>query len=87
MAYGVTLAPRALKAFEALPRAAQERIRDSIESLRSMPRPAGCAKLRGHHDLYRVRSGNYRIVYRVDDQARHIEIAVVGDRKDVYRIL
>ena len=55
-----------------------------IQSLAHEPRPPGCQKLSGQ-DAYRIRQGDYRIIYTVDDQVRMIEIVKVGHRKEVYR--
>lgn len=55
-----------------------------IDSLADQPRPAGCKKLRGADDLWRVRVGDYRIIYAVDDTAPVIEIRVIRHRKDAY---
>ncbi|MCX7052695.1 MAG: type II toxin-antitoxin system RelE/ParE family toxin, partial [Proteobacteria bacterium] len=49
------------------------------------PRPNGSEKLAGYDDRYRVRQGNYRIVYAIDDKASYVTIYRIGHRKDVYR--
>lgn len=56
-----------------------------IESLARDPRSAGCEKLSGAEDKYRVRQGSYRVVYAIDDDARTITIFKVGHRRDIYR--
>ena len=56
----------------------------AVDALVTNPRPVGCKKLRGADDLWRIRVGDFRIVYRVDDRERAIEIAAVRNRKDVY---
>lgn len=56
-----------------------------IRALAGDPRPRGCEKLAGHSDRFRIRQGNYRIVYLVDDQMREVSIFKVGDRKEIYR--
>ena len=61
------------------------RIVAKIDALASNPRPRGCEKLAGFHDRYRIRQGNYRIVYLIDDEAHEVMIYKIGDRKDVYR--
>jgi mRNA interferase RelE/StbE len=63
----------------------RQRIVRQIQSLADNPRPAGCEKLSGQSDRYRVREGNYRIVYSVDDRTFVVNVAKVGHRKDVYR--
>ena len=49
-----------------------------------MPRPMGAEKLSGH-DLYRVRQGDYRILFNVDDEARVVDVFKIGHRREVYR--
>ena len=66
-------------------KADRQRIVAKIQGLATSPRPHGCEKLAGYSDRYRVRQGNYRIVYLVDDEASEVTIFKVGDRKDVYR--
>jgi mRNA interferase RelE/StbE len=51
------------------------------------PRPPGCVKLTGYPNLYRIRVGNYRIVYEIQDAKLIIIVITVADRKDVYRDL
>jgi mRNA interferase RelE/StbE len=66
-------------------KADRARIVAKIEALASNPRPHGCEKLAGFDDRYRVRQGNYRVVYLIDDSTHEIVIYKIGDRKDVYR--
>lgn len=82
--YTVQFVRSARKDLEALPDAAIQRIFPRIEALADDPRPTGCKKLRGARDLWRLRIGNYRVVYQVDDVVRIVEIRAVGDRKDIY---
>jgi mRNA interferase RelE/StbE len=56
----------------------------NLLSLEGDPRPKGCVKLRGAQD-YRLRVGQYRVLYIIDDRERIIEIIAVGHRRDVYR--
>jgi mRNA interferase RelE/StbE len=63
----------------------RQRIVAKIQGLATNPRPNGSEKLAGYSDRYRVRQGNYRIVYLIDDGASEVTIFKVGDRKDVYR--
>ncbi len=60
------------------------RIAKAILSLETSPRPQGCRKLRGRVE-YRLRAGNCRILYIVNDTTRTVEVMAVGHRKDVYR--
>lgn len=61
------------------------RIISRLELLARDPRPAGCAKLEGTADLWRVRVGDYRIIYAIDDRARTVDVSVVRHRRDAYR--
>lgn len=61
------------------------RIIERIRALVDDPRPQGCEKLAGHADRYRIRQGNFRVVYLVNDLPREVTIFKIGDRKDVYR--
>ncbi|MFN7632474.1 MAG: type II toxin-antitoxin system RelE family toxin [Cyanobacteriota bacterium] len=56
-----------------------------MNSLASLPRPAGSEKLAGRRNLYRIHQGRYRVIYSVDDQLRVVDIVKVGHRRDVYR--
>lgn len=67
-------------------RALRDNLIREIESLASNPRPPGCKKLKGH-DLYRVRKGDWRIVYQVRDDQLIIVIIEVATRSNVYRNL
>lgn len=83
--YRVEVARRALKALAALPRRDQQRIRAAIDLLADDPRPPGCTKLTGEHHIYRVQTGDYRIVYDVFDYRLVIQVVRIGHRRDVYR--
>lgn len=62
----------------------RQRVVDRIRALADDPRPPGCTKLSGQ-DAYRVREGEYRVVYTVDDDVLVVEVVKVGNRRDVYR--
>ena len=83
--YRVEFKPSAAKAVEKLPRPAQRRVVAAAEALGDNPRPDGCRKLEGEPDLYRVRVGDYRLVYAVRDRVLLVLIVRVGHRRDVYR--
>lgn len=63
----------------------QIRILRSISLLAHDPRPAGCRKLKGYDDLYRIRIGNYRVIYEIDGKRIVVIIFKIGHRRDVYR--
>ena len=83
--YKILLTNRAQKDLDGLRGKLWQRIRETISSLRSDPRPHGCKKLRGGTNVYRVRISNYRVLYDVDDEAQKITILRVKHRRDVYR--
>ena len=56
-----------------------------IQALAVAPRPVGCEKLAGHSTLFRVRDGQYRVLYTVNDTQRTVEVVKVGHRREVYR--
>ncbi len=66
-------------------KADRARVIAKIQTLASNPRPQGSEKLAGFSDRYRIRQGNYRIVYLIDDDEDVVTIYKVGDRKDIYR--
>lgn len=66
-------------------KADRARIVTKIQALANNPRPQGSEKLAGFSDRYRIRQGNYRVVYLVDDEQHTVTIYKVGDRKDIYR--
>ena len=68
-----------------LPAAIQSKIIPLIDGLRMNPRPTAAKKLRGPGGYFRLRLGDYRIVYRVDDRCRSILVTRIRHRKDAYR--
>jgi mRNA interferase RelE/StbE len=83
--YTVLLTASAARDLKKVQRVDQERIASAIDGLATDPRPHGHEKLQGAKDLYRVRSGDYRIIYRIDDKAIRVLVARIGHRRDVYR--
>ena len=61
------------------------RVDSDIQALADNPRPEGVKKLKGSGDLYRIRSGVFRIIYQIEDIRLIVLIVKVGDRKDIYR--
>jgi mRNA interferase RelE/StbE len=80
----VTLAPAAKRELGSLPRSVQVRIATKIDELAADPRPMGVKKLKGTRDIYRVRIGDYRVVYQIDDTAQTVLVTAIGDRKEIY---
>jgi mRNA interferase RelE/StbE len=78
-----TSAVKELDAVE--PKKHRQRLVAAIGRLADDPRPAGCEKLAGTEDAYRIRSGDYRMVFVIDDDARVVRVVKVGHRREVYR--
>jgi mRNA interferase RelE/StbE len=85
--YSITFARSARKDLEKLPSAVAQRIIERIEALTKAPRPSGVIKLQGNKDLWRLRAGDYRVIYSIDDVTRMIDISAVRHRRDAYRHL
>lgn len=84
MGYIVEIVPRAEKEFLRLPPTEQKKIRNKILSLEKDPRPFGAKKLR-ETEYFRIRSGDYRVVYSIDDDRKVAKVLSIAHRKDVYR--
>lgn len=82
--YKLLIKPSAVKELEALPTKDRRKVVTKIEALATEPRPHGCEKLSGQ-EHYRVRQGDYRVVYGIDEGARTVLIVKIGHRRDVYR--
>lgn len=63
----------------------RQRLVERIQALADNPRPVGAEKLSGMRDKYRLRQGNYRVLYEIEDEMLIVYVVKVGDRKDVYR--
>jgi len=83
--YAVEVMPSAAKELEALPNIVLERVAGKIGFLGASPRPSGCKKLKGHKDQWRIRIGDWRIVYIIDDPARIVRVTRIAHRSEVYR--
>jgi len=85
MKYRLEIAPSAVRQLSGLPRPVQLRLDKKILGLEEHPRPRGAVKLVGTDDLYRIRVGEYRVIYQIDGRKRRVIIARIGHRRDVYR--
>jgi mRNA interferase RelE/StbE len=83
--YAVVFARSARRELEGLEATVARRIISRVEALASEPRPHGCVKLQGAADLWRIRIGDYRVVYAIDDNAHVVDIRIVRHRSDAYR--
>ncbi len=81
MSYEVQILPKAARQIKAL----SIEVRHTIQSLANEPRPIGVKKLSGEKDIYRVRVGNYRVLYQIVDKVLVIVVVSVGHRREVYR--
>jgi mRNA interferase RelE/StbE len=82
--YSLLLKESAAAELERIPKKDLQRLIRRIEALGDEPRPRGCEKL-SSRELYRVRQGDYRIVYSIDDAKRVVEVFKIGHRSEVYR--
>jgi mRNA interferase RelE/StbE len=82
--YTVEIKPSARKELEALPNQILARVIAKIEALADNPRPAGCKKLKGFKDQWRIRVGDWRVVYIINDTARLVSVTRIAHRREVY---
>ena len=83
MAYAVTLRKSAIKSLTEVNEPYYSSIKKAIYSLADNPRPQGCKKLKGRSG-YRIRVGDYRIIYNIFDKELVVDVIALGHRKDVY---
>lgn len=84
MAYTIIIKPAAERQIRRCGPEVQRRLKPAIDALSADPRPPGCKKLAREEDLYRVRVGDYRIIYAVQDRILVVEVVKVGHRSWVY---
>lgn len=82
--YSILIKPSAVKELDDLPKKDLKRVTEKIKTLAGNPRPVGCEKLSGQ-ERYRVRQGNYRIIYEIEDIIRIVRVIKIGHRKEIYR--
>jgi mRNA interferase RelE/StbE len=82
--YQIQFSKSAEKEIEKLSAIIVEKVVIAIQSLSQNPRPIGYKKLKGFKDLYRIRIGDYRVIYRIEDDILIIEVLKVGHRRYVY---
>ncbi len=85
MRFRTEVAPAALRQLRKLDRTAQRRVQAAIELLAEEARPSGAKNLVGGEGVWRVRTGDYRIVYEIQDDVLLVLVVAVGHRRDVYR--
>lgn len=85
MAHRIELSPAAARQLRRIDRRVLPKIAEKIDLLAGEPRPRGCEKLSGYDNLYRVRVGDYRIVYGVEDRLVVVVVLKVGNRAEIYQ--
>ena len=85
MSYEIQILPKAARQIKALSVEVRQDISLTIQSLANEPRPIGVKKLSGEKDIYRVRVGNYRVLYRIVNKVLVVVVVSVGHRREVYR--
>ncbi len=85
MTYRIELSPAAARQLRKLDAPARRRIQAVVELLAQEPRPAGAKKLVGGDGEWRVRTGDYRVIYEVRDGVLLVLVLAVGHRRDIYR--
>lgn len=85
MSYTIQIRKQALKELESFPVKTCRLINAAIDGLATNPRPQGCKKLKGENEyMWRIRVGNYRILYTIEDTIKIVEIRKIGHRKNIY---
>jgi mRNA interferase RelE/StbE len=84
MSYHINILRRAQKSLSKLPQDEYERIKETIQSLATTPRPNGSRKLTGREG-WRLRVGDYRVIYEIDDPQKTITVLSIGHRREIYR--
>lgn len=85
MPYSILLRPAAIRDLKGLPSSTRSRIEKAIDRLTNDPRPPGAKKLVGVASEWRLRVGDYRVLYLVNDSERHVVVARVAHRREAYR--
>lgn len=85
MTYRIEVAPGAIRQLRKLEPPARRRVQAAIELLAEQPRPSGAKKLVGGDGEWRVRTGDYRVVYEVRDDVLLVLVVAIGHRRDIYQ--
>ncbi|BAY65270.1 plasmid stabilization system [Calothrix brevissima NIES-22] len=85
MTYQIEISARAAKQLKKLSSEIRERINYKILELAENPRPSGVVKLENTDNKYRIRVGNYRVLYEIEDDVLIVKVVRVGHRRDIYR--
>lgn len=82
--YTLAILPSAARELDALDDGLFARIDRKVAQLAQNPRPAGCKKLKGYKDLWRVRVGDWRVVYIINDATKLVSVTRIAHRREVY---
>ena len=85
MSYAVRIKQSALRTMDRLPKQDRSKVDGRIRTLADSPRPPGCVKLAGQENLWRIRVGDYRVVYEIRDKELIVLVVSVAHRREVYR--
>lgn len=85
MTYAVLISKSTQKQIDQLPTSVKPRVLEKLVNLPQEPRPSGCIKLKGYDNQYRIRVGDYRIRYSVDDEGFTVKILQCKHRREVYK--
>lgn len=83
--YQILFNKKFLKDLKYIEKIYQKPISEAVRDLANDPRPYGYIKLKGYTDLYRIRVGDYRIIYTIQDHKLIVLVLEIGDRKDIYK--
>ncbi len=84
-AYTLEIIRRAERALEDIPERSEVHLREAILRLAENPRPAGCQKIQGRRNVYRIRVGDYRVIYTIEDKQRFVLVLEIGHRREIYQ--
>lgn len=84
MGYKIEFTRRAVRDLESLTASERQRVGRRIDALSANPRPHGIRKLHGAEEMYRIRVGDYRVIFSITDRKLLILVIRVGNRKDIY---
>lgn len=87
MSYKIHIVPRAQRQIKELPDKIRKRVINRIDGLKQNPRPRSAQKLKGKHDLYRLRVGDYRIIYGIREDQLLVIVISTGHRREIYKQL
>jgi mRNA interferase RelE/StbE len=85
LTYKVEISPSAKRQLATLPRKIQKQLSRRIDSLAINPKPSGIKRLQGNKELFRIRAGDYRVIYTVEDQRLTVLVIKIGHRREIYR--